>query len=91
MSEVLAHTPTSFRRLFSRVEPAHKSLIVEYLQEDGNVCAMVSTAGRGGWWVGQDSGEWLHNSLRQGGPHGTSATSLTVLPPEEHTQEPMLN
>ena len=47
--------------------------------------------GRGGWWVRQDSGEWLHNSLRQGGPHGTSATSLTVLPPEEHTQEPMLN
>ena len=34
-------------RLFSRVEPAHKSLIVEYLQEDGNVCAMVRTAGEG--------------------------------------------
>ncbi len=29
-------------RLFSRVEPAHKSKIVEYLQQEGAVIAMVS-------------------------------------------------
>ena len=29
-------------RLFSRVEPAHKSKIVGYLQDDGAVSAMVS-------------------------------------------------
>ena len=29
-------------RLFSRVEPAHKSKIVEYLQKEGAVSAMVS-------------------------------------------------
>ncbi len=29
-------------RLFSRVEPAHKSKIVEYLQSDGEISAMVS-------------------------------------------------
>lgn len=29
-------------RLFSRVEPTHKSKIVEYLQEAGAVSAMVS-------------------------------------------------
>ena len=28
-------------RLFSRVEPAHKSKIVEYLQNEGAVSAMV--------------------------------------------------
>lgn len=28
-------------RLFSRVEPAHKSKIVGYLQDDGAVSAMV--------------------------------------------------
>ena len=30
-------------RLFSRVEPAHKSKIVEYLQKEGDVSAMVGT------------------------------------------------
>ena len=29
-------------RLFARVEPAHKSKIVEYLQTNGDVTAMVS-------------------------------------------------
>ena len=32
-------------RLFSRVEPAHKSKIVEYLQKEGAVSAMVSEIG----------------------------------------------
>jgi len=30
-------------RLFARVEPAHKSKIVEYLQADGEISAMVSS------------------------------------------------
>ena len=30
-------------RLFARVEPAHKSKIVEYLQADGEISAMVRT------------------------------------------------
>ena len=29
-------------RLFARVEPAHKSKIVEFLQADGEITAMVS-------------------------------------------------
>ena len=29
-------------RLFARVEPAHKSKIVEFLQADGEISAMVS-------------------------------------------------
>jgi len=29
-------------RLFARVEPAHKSKIVSYLQADGEISAMVS-------------------------------------------------
>ena len=29
-------------RLFARVEPAHKSKIVEYLQANGDITAMVS-------------------------------------------------
>ena len=30
-------------RLFARVEPAHKSKIVEYLQGEGEISAMVRT------------------------------------------------
>lgn len=44
-------------RLFARVEPAHKSKIVEYLQADGEISAMVSM-GRG---------KPLRESLREGG------------------------
>jgi len=29
-------------RLFARVEPAHKSKIIEYLQAEGEISAMVS-------------------------------------------------
>ena len=32
-------------RLFARVEPAHKSKIVEYLQADGEISAMVGVSG----------------------------------------------
>ena len=38
-------------RLFSRVDPAHKSRIVEYLQEQGHISAMVSACcGSGSQW-----------------------------------------
>ena len=33
----------TYCRLFSRVEPTHKSKIVGYLQEDGDISAMVCT------------------------------------------------
>ena len=32
-------------RLFARVEPAHKSKIVEYLQAEGEISAMVRVLG----------------------------------------------
>jgi len=32
-------------RLFARVEPAHKSKIIEYLQADGEITAMVGSRG----------------------------------------------
>ena len=34
-------------RLFARVEPAHKSKIVEFLQADGEISAMVGGGGGG--------------------------------------------
>ena len=37
-------------RLFARVEPAHKSKIVEYLQAEGEISAMVSRRGCCWWW-----------------------------------------
>jgi len=37
-------------RLFARVEPAHKSKIVEYLQADGEISAMVANFTVGCWY-----------------------------------------
>ena len=43
LNKMLVYLSTTFasNRLFSRVEPAHKSKIVGYLQDDGDVSAMV--------------------------------------------------
>ena len=41
-------------RLFARVEPAHKSKIVEYLQADGEISAMVSCV-----YMWHDQGKWV--------------------------------
>lgn len=41
MNEEEQREATRNARLFSRVEPAHKSKIVGYLQDDGAVSAMV--------------------------------------------------
>lgn len=41
-SNSVSHKKT-YCRLFSRVEPTHKSKIVGYLQDDGDISAMVCT------------------------------------------------
>ena len=42
MSSVQQKEACHSAKLFSRVEPTHKSKIVEYLQKEGAVSAMVS-------------------------------------------------
>lgn len=41
MDEAAQRKACQTAKLFSRVEPAHKSKIVDYLQKDGAVAAMV--------------------------------------------------
>ena len=47
MTEEDQHLACLNARLFSRFEPAHKSKIVDYLQKEGAVSAMVSGRGAG--------------------------------------------